>query len=89
MNKFSLSDVRISNRSSIDVSGVEQIISYDEQSIVLVVCGVKMIVEGENLVVTELSVENGKVSAKGKITAVIYEEGAVKKTGFFSGIFRG
>ncbi len=86
---FSLSDVRINNRSSIDISGVEEVISYDERSIVLVVCGVKMIVEGDDLRVTELSVDDGRVCAIGKIGAVLYEEGTVKKSGFLSSIFKG
>ncbi len=86
---FSLSDVRINNRSSIHISGVEEVNSYDERSIVLVVCKARMIIEGENLRVTELSVDDGKVSAVGRIDAVIYEEGTVKKGGFFTSLFKG
>ena len=86
---FSMSDVGINNRSSIDISGVEEVISYDEQSIVLVVCKARMTVEGENLRVTELSVDDGKVSAIGRIDAVTYDEGTVKKSGFFSSLFKG
>ncbi len=89
VKEFSLSEVRINCRSSIDISGVEDVISYDDRSIVLVVCGVRTVVEGEELHVTRLSVEEGKVSATGHIGALIYEEAPVKKGGFLSGLFRG
>ena len=83
------SNVTIHARRSIDVSGVSEIISYDDKSIVLVVCGDTMVIEGEQLHVTHLSVQEGKISATGKICALIYEEKTVKKGGIISGLFRG
>ena len=89
VKEFSLSEVRINCRNSIEISGVEQVISYDDRSIVLVVCGVRTIIEGEELHVTHLCVEEGKVSALGRIGALVYDEAPVKKGGFLSGLFRG
>ncbi len=83
------SDIKITNRSSVDISGVDEIFSYDENSIVLSVCGTKTSVEGENLRVTALSVENGRVSAEGIINAVICEENVPAQKGFMSRIFKG
>ena len=86
---FSQSDIKINNRSSIDISGVEEILSYDEHSIILSVCGERLVIEGEALRVNELCTKDGRVSAVGKICSLIYEEGSVRKGGFFSGLFRG
>lgn len=87
--EHSSSQIVINCRSSIDITGVEEVISYDDKSIVLVVCGTRTIVEGEGLHVTRLSVEEGRVSAIGQISAVIYDDAPVKKGGFISGLFRG
>lgn len=86
---FSKSDININDRSSIDISGVEEILSYDENSIVLSVCGERLIIEGEALRVNELCTKDGRVSAAGKICSLTYEEGSVRKGGFFSSLFKG
>ena len=85
---FSESDIRINNRSSIDISGVEEILSYDESSIVLVVCGVRLVIEGEGLRIGELRTAEGKIFASGRICSLIYEEAQAKKSRFPHNLFK-
>ncbi len=85
----SSSDIRIHDRGSIDISGVDEILSYDDRTIILSVCGTKTVVEGENLRVTVLSVQEGRISACGRINAVICEEEAPARKGFFSRMLKG
>ncbi len=87
-NSFLSSDVRISDRGHITVTGVEEILSCDENAVILSVSGTRTVIEGERLRVTELSVEDGKVTAVGKINAVVYEEEIKTSKGFFSGLFK-
>lgn len=84
----SASDIRIINRKQIDISGVDEIFSYDESSIVLSVCGTRTVVEGEDLRVTVLSVGEGRICAVGRIDAVVCEEAAPSGKGFFARLFR-
>lgn len=84
----SSSDIRISDRARIDISGVDEILSYDEESIILSVCGTRTVVEGENLRVTVLSVEEGRISACGRINSVISEEAIPVRKGLFSRMFK-
>lgn len=83
------SDIRITNRDTATLCGVDEIFSYDENSVVLSLCGVRTVVEGENLKVTELSVENGRISLAGRINAVICEDDVPLRKGFFGSLFRG
>lgn len=87
-NSFLSSEVRISDRGFIAVTGVEEILSCDENAVILSVSGTRTVIEGERLRVTELSLEEGKVTAVGKINAVVYEEEIKTSKGFFSGLFK-
>lgn len=86
---FNTSDIKIVNRSYIEISGVEEIISYDETSIILVICGDRATIEGEELRITELCVQEGKVYVKGKFISIVYEEIKEQSGGFFARIIRG
>ena len=83
------SDIRIQDRASSTICGADEIYSYDENSVVLSLCGTRTVIEGESLRVTELSVENGRISLAGKINAVICEDEVPLKKGFFTSLFKG
>lgn len=65
-------DIAIRSRKHIDVTGVKEVLSFDEGSVSMItVCG-EMNVEGENLKIGTLDTDSGIVSVDGKISAVIY-----------------
>lgn len=79
-------------RESLEVRGVTDVISFDEQAVVLrTVCGT-MTVEGSSLHIHVLSMEEGIVTMDGRIDALSYEdtEGSDSdgKNGFFGKLFR-
>ncbi|MBQ1229901.1 MAG: sporulation protein YabP [Clostridia bacterium] len=79
-------------RESMEVRGVVDVISFDEQAVILrTVCGT-MTVEGSSLHIHVLSMEEGIVTMDGKIDAVSYEEtgesDSNEKNGFFGKLFR-
>ena len=68
-------------REGISISGVSDVISFDENGVALVTeCG-NMGIEGEGLHVTVLNVTDGKVEIEGRINGIYYYEikPAVKK----------
>ncbi len=84
--------ITLQKREAMEVLGVTDVISFDEQEVVLeTVCG-RLAVEGSNLHVQVLNIENGVVSMEGRINSVVYyeTESAEKddKNGFFGRIFR-
>ena len=82
-------DIVIRSRKHIDISGVTEVISFDENSVaMLTVCG-EMALEGEALKIGVLDTDRGMVSVDGKISAVIYydESPAPEKRKRFGGLF--
>lgn len=81
------STVTLVDRCSLEITGVDEVISYDERTAELVINGVKALVEGEGLKVTKLSVGDGVVCIVGKITAVIYDDGVPEKKSIMASLF--
>ena len=84
--------VSLRAREGLEVRGVTDVISFDEQAVVLqTVCGT-MTVEGASLHIHVLSMEEGIVTMDGRIDAVSYEDAEESdpngKGGFFGKLFR-
>lgn len=72
------------SRNGIDVSGVLDVVNFDEGGVVIETSCGSMAVEGEGLHVTVLNVADGKVSIDGKINGVYYFDNSPKvKRGLF------
>ena len=65
-------DILIRSRKHIDITGVKDVISFDDRAVVMTTSGGDMTVEGDELKIGVLDTEKGVVSVDGKISAVIY-----------------
>ena len=75
-------------RAGIEITGVKDVVSFDENGVVLeTVCG-SMAVEGEALRVTELELTVGRVSVEGRIVGVYYFDSTPKPQKGWLGIGR-
>ena len=86
----SVHNIIMENRKKISVSGVEDIESFNEQQIILYTnCGV-VIIDGENMHISKLSIENGETLVNGDIDAVTYHDnyGKKNKPGLLSRLLR-
>ena len=83
-------DVAIKGRKHIDITGVREVISFDDVSIVMSTEGGDMTVEGSELKIGVLDTERGIVSVEGRINALFYDEdnGPSEKKRFFGRLFR-
>ena len=75
-------------RRALDVRGVREVCSFDEQIVVLdTVCG-GMTIEGMDLHIHVLDTEAGIVSLNGRVDSISYfENEATRDTGFFKKLF--
>lgn len=80
-------NLSMEGRQHLSVSGVEDVESFDEQEIVMLTGMGNLVVTGEQLSVSRLSVESGDVTVQGKITELRYEEPSPGRTGFFARLF--
>ena len=77
------------NREKIFLSGIENVVSFDERTVTLNTALGAMTIEGEGLHILSLSLESGHVTVDGHVDAIYYENRTEKvKRGFFSRLTR-
>lgn len=64
----------LEERSRLTMTGVTEVISFEESSVVLHTSLGTLIVQGNDLKLKTLSLEGGQVAVDGHISALIYEE---------------
>lgn len=62
------------DRKKLTISGVEEVESFDEQQIVMTTSLGTLVIQGESLTISRLSVDSGDVNVQGEIAALQYEE---------------
>ena len=75
----------LENRKKLSISGVSDIESFDEESIVLYTELGTLNIKGNSLHINRLSVESGDVEVAGEIDSMAYTDDDAKTKGF--GIF--
>lgn len=78
----------LQDRRTALVSGVTDVDSFDEQSVVLFTEQGELTIEGSDLHMNRLNVETGDVSIEGIIDSVSYRDEAPRGGGFFGRIFK-
>lgn len=87
-------NLKMASRSRLEISGVEDVSSFDEQGIILSSSMGGISVEGEGLKIETFSTTSGDLVITGKVNGIFYfslgkNSGADKeKTGFFSRLFK-
>ena len=76
-------EIRVGMRKEMNVTGVKEVVSFDESCVVLKsTCG-EMTVEGNDLRVGTLDTDRGIVSLSGKIDSIYYtDERPTERRGF-------
>ncbi len=72
----------MTDREEAIISGVEEVISFDENCVVLrTACGI-LSIDGKDMRVVNLNTDTGEINISGVIDGVIYPENT-QKSGFF------
>ncbi len=87
MPENTMHDLIIESRKKVTMTGIKDVESFDEETIIAESeCG-EITLRGKNLKISRLSVESGDMTVEGDIDSVIYAEG--KPTGsFLSRVFK-
>ena len=78
----------LEEREQLSVSGVEEVESFDENTIVMLTNRGTLIVRGEELHIEKLSLDGGDLKVEGEIDSLTYEDSGRDKGGLFSRLFR-
>lgn len=85
----SVQNIILENREKLTVTGVTDILTFDEDEIVLNTQNGILEISGRELKVEKLSSDEGEVLAKGFITSLSYAgEIREKSSGFFKNMFK-
>ncbi len=78
-------EIHIIKRVFMSVSGVEEVVSFDESSVTLISVEGELVVEGEGIKIGALDTDRGVVTLSGKIDGFFYvSDEKNEKRGFFS-----
>ena len=78
----------LEDREKLTVSGVEEVESFDENTIVMDTAQGILIVRGEDLHIEKLSLDGGDLKVEGTIDSLSYEESRRDRGSLLSRLFR-
>ncbi|MBE6738947.1 MAG: sporulation protein YabP [Ruminococcaceae bacterium] len=80
--------IEIEGRKKIKITGVVDIMNFDEETITILTVMGKLIIKGEELKILKFGTETGDMEAEGKFNAVVYLNDTKGKSSFVSKLFR-
>ena len=78
----------LEEREQLAVSGVEEVESFDENTIVMYTSRGTLVVRGEGLHIEKLSLDGGDLKVEGEIESLAYEDDRRERGGLLSRLFR-
>ncbi len=80
--------VTLVDRKRLEITGVEEVESFDENTIIMSTYQGDLTVRGEELHIETLSLEGGALKVDGKVESLSYEDRPEGKGGLWSRLFR-
>lgn len=80
--------ITLDGRSSLIVTGVGEVESFDENTIVMVTTKGTLVVRGDQLHIEKLSLDGGDLRVEGMVDSLAYEDDGREKGGFLSRLLR-
>lgn len=83
-------DIKMRGRRNLDITGVKQVESFDNEEFLLETSMGFLAIRGYNLKMKNLNLEQGQVSIEGKFYDLVYldQQQGDKAKGFFSKLFK-
>jgi sporulation protein YabP len=78
----------LEDRRALTVSGVSDVDSFDDMSVVIYTELGELTVKGEGLHINKLNIETGDLTLEGQITSLTYSEIQTRASGFFGRLFK-
>lgn len=80
--------ITLDNREKLNITGVTDVLSYDEENIVAQTEKGILIIRGDNLHIANLSTDKGILTADGNISSLAYDNEPESKGSLFGKIFK-
>ena len=85
-----IQNIVLENREKLSISGVQDVLSFDDQIVILETELGLLTIKGEDLRINKLSLDTSEIIVNGNIMQIAYSENKKKKKseGLFSKIFK-
>jgi len=81
-------NVIMEGRKNLTITGVMDIDSFDEETVIVFTEMGELTVRGINLHINKIDVDTGDLLMEGEIDSMVYSDNQPQKGGFFSRLFR-
>lgn len=80
--------ITLKERSKLVVSGIEHIYSFNDKKVEVKTSAGEMVIEGENLDMSKLSLDENVISIEGTINSIIYSKERKPQESFIKRLFK-
>ncbi|MEL7647828.1 MAG: sporulation protein YabP [Sedimentibacter sp.] len=90
MDEKSVQSLVLENKEMLNVTGVEGVDNFNDETVVLITTKGKLTIKGQKLNISKLNVDEGKLVVKGMINSMVYSdyEGQKEKTSLVKKLFK-
>ncbi|WP_027700945.1 YabP/YqfC family sporulation protein [Metaclostridioides mangenotii] len=81
-------NITLKDRSSLVISGVEHIYSFNNKRVEVKTSVGEMVIEGENMDMSKLSIDENIISIEGTINSIVYAKPRKPQESFFKKVFK-
>ena len=81
-------NLTLKGRSSLTISGIEHIYSFNDKKVELRTSAGEMIIEGENLDMGKLNLDESVISVQGTINSIVYSKERKPQESFIKRLFK-
>ncbi len=81
-------NVIMEDRKTLSITGITDIDSFDEQTVVLFTDSGELLIKGFDMHINKIDVESGDLTLEGEIHSLIYSDNQPQEGGFFSRLFK-
>ena len=78
----------LERRKKLSISGVSDVDSFDDQTVVVYTELGELCIRGAGLHIGKLSIETGELSVEGEVASMVYTDQQKNSGGFFSKLFK-
>ena len=80
--------ISLKDRSNLVISGVEHIYSFNDKKVEIKTSAGEMVIEGENLDMGKLNLEESIISIDGTINSIVYAKAKKSQESIFKKVFK-
>ena len=81
-------NITLKDRSKLTVSGIEHIYSFNDKKVEVRTSAGEMVIEGENLDMNKLSLDENIISIEGTINSIVYSKERKPQESFIKRLFK-